>query len=57
MLHEVLWWFSQGKFKTQPWANVNTCILHSAYLEQLGLQYNLDDELATDSQKDSDLSK
>ena len=29
----------------QPWSNLNKSLLHAIYLEQLGVHYNLQDEL------------
>ncbi|KAJ7224885.1 hypothetical protein C8J57DRAFT_1253129 [Mycena rebaudengoi] len=40
-----------------PWANLNNNILHVAYLEQLGVRYDLDDELSCGNRQNSTLSK
>ncbi|KAF9221683.1 hypothetical protein BS17DRAFT_844439 [Gyrodon lividus] len=34
------------KSHSQPWSNLNKSLLHVAYLEQLGVRYDLSDELA-----------
>ncbi|KAF9219637.1 hypothetical protein BS17DRAFT_760578 [Gyrodon lividus] len=34
------------KSRSQPWSNLNKSLLHVAYLEQLGVCYDLSDELA-----------
>lgn len=31
--------------RVQPWSNLNRSLLHAIYLEQLGVRYNLQDEL------------
>jgi len=31
--------------QTHPWANLNNWILHKAYLEQINIYYNLDNDL------------
>ena len=30
-----------------PWVNLNNCILHKAYIDQIDIYYGLDDELKT----------
>ena len=32
--------------KSQPWANLNNRLIHTAYLEQLGSRYDLEEELS-----------
>ncbi|KAF9219917.1 hypothetical protein BS17DRAFT_362347 [Gyrodon lividus] len=34
------------KSRSQQWSNLNKSLLHVAYLEQLGVRYDLSDELA-----------
>ena len=31
--------------RVHPWSNLNKSLLHAVYLEQLGVRYNLQDEL------------
>ena len=33
--------------RSHPWANLNNCVLHKAYLEQIDLYYGLEDDLTT----------
>lgn len=37
------------KSPSQPWANLNNRILHKAYLEQIDIYYDLEDELKATS--------
>ncbi|KAJ7152445.1 hypothetical protein C8R46DRAFT_1357483 [Mycena filopes] len=41
--------FLQKRLRSKrfPWANLNNTILHMAYLQQLGLRYDLEDELSS----------
>lgn len=42
--------------KVHPWANLNNRVLNYAYLEQLGVRYDLEDELKVFGQRSSGLS-
>lgn len=37
--------------KTHPWANLSNRVLHKAYIEQIDIFYNLDDQLHISSNR------
>ena len=37
--------------KSHPWANLNNRVLHKAYIEQIDIYYNLDNELNSTSNR------
>jgi hypothetical protein len=43
--------------RSAPWANLNNLVLHKAYLEQLGVLYDLDEELSSVKRAKGSLSR
>ena len=43
--------------RTHPWANLNNRLLHKAYLEQIDIYYDLQDDLTTTSSTGMDLKR